>query len=114
MTAAAAAAVAGRKLKTFLQTDLMFMFVRSFLYLAQGREGKREQPPLQQPRAEPTPFSSSFFAAMAFFSLHGRMEITLVDSHKREREGGKRALAWGREKNKISLQQAGKLNESIG
>ena len=52
---------AERKLKTFLQTDLMFMFVLSSISPAErgtervgGREGAT------------APFSSSFFAAMAF------------------------------------------------
>ena len=79
-----------RKLKTFLQTDLMFMFafVRSSISPAEGGKGSEEGG--SDSHSEATPFSSSFFAAMAFFSLHGRMEITLVDSHKREREEGGR------------------------
>ena len=48
-----------RKLKTFLQTDLMFMFVLSSISPAE-RGTEREW---EGARA---PFSSSFFAAMAF------------------------------------------------
>ena len=84
-----------RKLKTFLQTDLMFMFafVRSSISPAEGRE--------RQPQRG-DPFLLLVFRGYGLFSLHGRMEITLVDSHKREREGGADSKGGGMEKNKIT------------
>ena len=71
-----------RKLKTFLQTDLMFMFVLSSISPAE-RGTEREWEGGGQ-----SPFLLLVFRGYGLFSLHGRMEITLVDSHKREREGG--------------------------
>ena len=77
-----------RKLKTFLQTDLMFMFVLSSISPEERRGHRQKGTEREWEGGSQSPFLLLVFRGYGLFSLHGRMEITLVDSHKRERGGG--------------------------